>query len=123
MRHAIVSRAMPIAGTSVVLIAGLLQFTRWKSRHLSSCCGTNSDVLPAKPIGALRYGVRLGIRCIYSCANLMAILVVAGVMDLRVMALVTAAITAERIAGRGLRIARTTGAVIVAAGLVLAVRG
>jgi len=32
-------------------------------------------------------------------ANLMAILVVAGVMDLRVMALVTAAITAERIAG------------------------
>jgi len=99
MRQPMVSRAVPIAGTLVVLIAGLLQFTAWKSRHLASCRETNPDPLPPTPLQALHYGVRLGIRCVYCCGNLMAILVVAGVMDLRVMALVTVAVTAERVAG------------------------
>jgi hypothetical protein len=40
-------------------------------------------------------------------------------MDLRVMAVVTAAITAERVAPAGERIAHAIGAIIVGAGLVL----
>jgi predicted metal-binding membrane protein len=45
-----------------------------------------------------------------------------GVMDLRAMAVVTAAITAERLAPAGERIARSIGVVLVAAGLFLIVR-
>jgi predicted metal-binding membrane protein len=52
----------------------------------------------------------------------MAILLVAGVMDLRAMAVVTAAITAERIAPAGERVARAVGVVAVGVGLFLIVR-
>jgi predicted metal-binding membrane protein len=52
----------------------------------------------------------------------MTILLVAGVMDLRAMAVVMAAITAERLAPAGARVARATGAVAVGAGLLLIVR-
>jgi predicted metal-binding membrane protein len=45
-----------------------------------------------------------------------------GVMDLRAMAVVGAAITVERLAPAGHRIARATGIVVVAAGLILIVR-
>jgi hypothetical protein len=43
-------------------------------------------------------------------------------MDLRAMAVVTVAITAERVAPDGNRVARATGAIVVAAGLLLIAR-
>jgi predicted metal-binding membrane protein len=49
----------------------------------------------------------------------MAILLCLGVMDLRAMAVVTAAISAERLAPAGERVARAIGVVIVGAGLFL----
>jgi predicted metal-binding membrane protein len=49
-------------------------------------------------------------------------LLVIGVMDLRVMAAVTAAITVERVAPAGVRAARVTGTVVVGAGLFLIAR-
>jgi predicted metal-binding membrane protein len=52
----------------------------------------------------------------------MAILLVIGVMDLRAMAVVTAAITVERFARAGERVARAIGAVVVGAGLFLIAR-
>jgi predicted metal-binding membrane protein len=53
----------------------------------------------------------------------MAILLGLGVMDLRAMAVVAAAITVEHLAPAGQRVARTIGAVIVGVGLVLIARG
>jgi predicted metal-binding membrane protein len=44
------------------------------------------------------------------------------VMDIRAMAVVAAAITAERLAPAGDRVARATGAVVVGAGLILIAR-
>jgi predicted metal-binding membrane protein len=52
----------------------------------------------------------------------MVILLVIGVMDVRAMAVVTAAITVERLLPAGERIARATGTVVVAAGVLLIVR-
>jgi predicted metal-binding membrane protein len=49
----------------------------------------------------------------------MTLLLVIGVMDLRAMAVVTAAITVERLAPAGERIARGIGAVVVGTGLFL----
>jgi predicted metal-binding membrane protein len=48
----------------------------------------------------------------------MAILLVFGMMDLRAMAVVTAAITLERVAPSGARVARVTGALALVAGVV-----
>jgi predicted metal-binding membrane protein len=50
------------------------------------------------------------------------ILLVTGVMDFRAMAIVSAAITVERLAPAGERVARGIGAVVVGAGLFLIAR-
>jgi len=50
------------------------------------------------------------------------ILLVIGIMDLRAMAVVTAAITIERLAPGGERVARAIGAVCAGAGVVLLAR-
>ena len=52
----------------------------------------------------------------------MVILLVVGVMDLRAMAVVTAAITIERLVPAGERVARAIGVIVVGAGLVMIVR-
>ncbi|OIR18372.1 hypothetical protein GALL_17000 [mine drainage metagenome] len=124
MQQPALARAVPMAVGVVVLIAGALQFTEWKMRHLAccreqpgSCCA-----LPADAGTAWRYGLRLGLHCSLCCAGLNAILLVVGVMDLRVMAVVAAAITVERRAPAGTRTARAIGAVAVGAGLFLIAR-
>jgi predicted metal-binding membrane protein len=124
MRQPSVARSVPVAVGVVVLLSGLLQLTRWKARHLACCRDMpgRGRGLPAGAGTAWRHGVRLGIHCAYCCAGLMAILLVVGIMDLRAMAVVTAAITVERLAPAGERVARATGAVVVVAGLVLIAR-
>ena len=118
------ARAAPIAVAVVVLIAGALQFTAWKAHHLACCHeapGSNL-ALPADAATAWRHGLRLGRHCAACCAGLMAILLAIGVMDLRAMAAVTAAITAERLAPGGERVARAIGGAAVGAGLLLIAR-
>ena len=121
MQQPALARAVPIAVGAIVLMAGLLQLTQWKVRQLACCrhaigCGRT---LPATAGTAWRHGLRLGLRCSYCCASLTAVLLVIGVMDLRAMAVVTAAITLERLAPAGARVARIIGFVVVAAGVLL----
>jgi predicted metal-binding membrane protein len=52
----------------------------------------------------------------------MTILLVIGIMDLRAMAVVTVAITAERLAPAGERVARAIGVVVIGAGVFMIVR-
>lgn len=115
------ARAVPLAAGVVMLIAGALQFTSWKARQLACCRGTpgRSRTLSADGGTAWRHGLRLGLHCNSCCAPLTAVLLVIGVMDLRAMAAVTAAITAERLAPAGARIARIIGAIVAGAGLIL----
>ena len=118
-----VARDVPIAVGVVVLIGGALQFTAWKAHHLRCCRAVPGH--GARPLGAataLTTGVRLGVHCVQSCAGLMAILLAVGVMDLRAMAVVTAAITLERLAPAGERVARAIGGVTVAAAVFLIAR-
>lgn len=115
------TQAVPLAAGLVVLFAGALQFTAWKARHLA-CCRKAPEpglMLQAGMGAAWRYGLRLGLHCSTSSAGLTAILLVMGMMDLRVMAVVTAAITAERLAPNGAQIARLTGAIAIGTGLLL----
>jgi predicted metal-binding membrane protein len=124
MQRPALARAVPIAVGVVVLLAGALQFTAWKAGHLACCrdAAGRGRMLPADARTAWRHGLRLGLQCSFCCADLTAILLVAGVMDLRVMAVVTAAITAERLAPAGERVARAIGVGVVGTGLVLIVR-
>jgi predicted metal-binding membrane protein len=116
--------AVPIAIGAIVVIAGALQFTAWKAHHLACCREkpAHDHVLSPDASTAWLYGLRLGLHCCHCCAGLTAILLVIGVMDLRAMTVVAAAITAERLAPAGERVARVIGAATVGAGLLLIVR-
>jgi predicted metal-binding membrane protein len=124
MQQPSLARAVPVAVGVVVLIAGFLQFTALKARDLACCREVpgRGGTLPADARAAWRYGLRLGVHCTRCCAGLMAILLVIGVMDLRAMAVVSTAITVERLAPAGERVARAIGAVVVGAGLFLIAR-
>lgn len=116
------ARAAPMASGMVVLAAGALQFCPWKAHHLACCRLTPRRRLPADAGAALRHGLRLGWHCCQSCAGLTAILLVVGVMELRAMAVVAAAVSVERLAPAGQRIAQAVGLVIVGGGLLLLAR-
>lgn len=115
------ARAVSIAVGVLIMIAGVLQFTAWKRRHLMHCRKEPEwgRTLRADARTAWRHGLRLGLHCSYSCAGLMAILLVSGVMDLRAMAVVTAAITIERLAPSGEKVAQAIGAIAIGAGVLM----
>ena len=115
------SRMVPLAAAVVVVIAGAFQFTPWKTNHLACCRHTleRRCMLRVDGAAAWQQGLRLGINCCCCCAGLMTILLVLGVMDLRTMAFVTVAITAERLAPAGDIVARVIGAVVIGMGLFL----
>src|SRR4029453_9400926 len=101
-----------------------LQFTAFKAHHLACCreAPGRGRTLPPNASTAWRHGLRLGLHCSCCSAGLTGILLVVGVMDLRVMAVVTAVIPVERIAPAGERVARSIGGVVVGAGLFLIAR-
>jgi predicted metal-binding membrane protein len=118
----VMGRAVPSAVGVVVLIAGAFQFSAWKTRQLADCRERLCTPLRADAGAAWRHGLRLGFLCSRCCINLMVILLAIGVMDLRAMVGVTAAIALERLAPAGALVARAIGTVVVAAGLLLIVR-
>jgi predicted metal-binding membrane protein len=124
MQQPALGRVVPIAVGLIVVMAGALQFTKWKAHHLACCryLPGRGVTLPAEAGTAWRHGLRLGLHCIQCCAGLITMLLAIGVMDLRAMAVVAAAITIERLAPAGERVARAIGAVFVAAGLFLIVQ-
>jgi len=124
MRMPGLARAVPAATGIVLVLAGSLQLTAWKARRLDACRNSPACCRPVSPhpLGAVRAGLRAGLQCALCCAPPMAVLLVAGVMDLAVMAGVTTAITLERTVPAALLAARACGLVIVAAGAAVLVR-
>jgi predicted metal-binding membrane protein len=129
MQEPLLARATPVTAGVIVVIAGLLQFTAWKVHHLACCRkapghgqALNVQALPTNAGAALQHGLRLGLHCAAGSAGLTAMLLVLGMMDLRVMAVVTAAITAERLLPDRAQIAPAIGAAIIAAGMLLIAR-
>lgn len=117
------SGAMPVVGGAVVLLAGVAQFSGWKQRHLAWCTAAfTPDDCVVRVLDAWRSGVRLGLHCNAACANLTAVLLVFGLMDLRAMLLVTAAITAERLAPCAAQARKGVGIALVGVGAGLLVQ-
>jgi predicted metal-binding membrane protein len=123
MQHPMLSRSVPSLAALCVLIAGALQFTRWKAHHLACCRLAPSPQTIATDLPtAWRQGLSLGFHCILCCLNLTAILLVLGIMDIRAMVIVTAAITVERLAPAGAMVTRIIGASAVCFGTTLLLR-
>jgi predicted metal-binding membrane protein len=121
MQDPLLARGIPLAAGVAILIAGAIQFSAWKARHLA-CCQTvplRTHILQARAGTAWRHGLRLGVHCCNCCAGPTTILLVVGVMNLWAMTIVTMAITLERLAPARAHAARAIGVVFVGAGLIL----
>ncbi|HEY6441820.1 MAG TPA: DUF2182 domain-containing protein [Candidatus Acidoferrales bacterium] len=124
MSQPALARAVPIIAGALVLIAGLVQFTTWKAHHLAACreaLGCDRTLVADAGL-ALRHGLYLGLKCSYCCFNLTMILLVVGFMDVRAMAVITAAITAERLVPASHRVERVIGALAVGTSVFLIAR-
>jgi predicted metal-binding membrane protein len=132
MREPAAARAAPVAGGVLVLIAGLLQFTSWKLRHLACCrqlpvptAAANADAavgVVASILAACRHGLRLGFHCVHCCLGLTFSLLSIGMMNLPAMVMVAVALAAERLAPAGERVARRIGVIVISLGLLLIAR-
>jgi predicted metal-binding membrane protein len=113
MRAPDLARSIPAATTAALFLAGVVQMTPWKSRHLACC---RAITMPDAPDvrSAWNDGIRLGMHCVLCCSGLILVLLVLGVMNLAVMLFVSAAITIERLAPRPALVARAIGIAIIA---------
>ena len=117
------SSSLALEAPVIVLSAGAVQLSRWKARQLARCRQVCVPTLASSTvISAWYHGCRFGVDCALSCAAPMAILLIAGLMNVPMMIMITAVITAERVMPAGARIARLTGAIALAAGTIMCLR-
>jgi predicted metal-binding membrane protein len=120
MRWERAASVAPVAAGALLMGAGWVQLTDWKARLLRRCRrlpGCTSGFPDAWT--ALGHGVRLGLICVPCCAGFTLTLLVLGVMDIRVMGLVAAAITLERMVPWPVQVARVSGGLIIGIGLLM----
>jgi len=109
MRSSTLSLVVPIIDAGAIIAAGAYQFTTWKTQQLA-CCNQTEGPVDAAPGKVFKHGLRLGLYCCGCCMNLTIILLVAGMMNLKVMAVITVAITAERFYSNNKKIVYGIGA-------------
>jgi len=119
------ARSIPLITGAVLLFAGGLQLTEWKARQLCRCRDEANCVSVLSPDArtAWHHGLRLGMHCLLCCLGLMMALLVTGVTNLGAMAIITAAITLERLAPSPTLVARTAGVVMITAGVFVIAQG
>jgi predicted metal-binding membrane protein len=107
------SRAL---GGVLLLAAGVFQWTPWKNACLMHCRSPLGFIITEwreGVSGAFQMGLRHGVYCIGCCWLLMAVLFVAGVMNLWWVAAISVFVLIEKVATVGPWTARSIGALLV----------
>jgi amidase len=113
--------AAPVGG-ALLVAAGLLQFTPFKSACLRHCRNPLTYLMGRwndGPPNGFRIGVTHGAFCVGCCWALMAAAFALGVMNLWWMAALTAIVTIEQVAPGGDRLGRAFGALLAAGGVTM----
>jgi predicted metal-binding membrane protein len=124
MHSAAFSRAVPVLSGATLVLSGCIQFTPWKRAGLCrcrdplACCGSTTSDLQS----GWRFGLRLGKSCVICCSGLMLVLMVLGVMDLAVMAIVSVVIALEKLLPKPEPLVRLSGLAAIAVGLFMLLR-
>jgi predicted metal-binding membrane protein len=118
---------VPRLGGAVLAVAGAYQFTRWKATCLNAC-RSPLTFLATHDFGSgwqgtLRAGISHGAYCLGCCWALMAVLFVVGVMNLAFVAALAVFVLLEKTGPAGVAVARIGGALLIAAGVLMLVRG
>ena len=115
----------PAVGATLLLIAGVYQLTPLKQACLSTCQSPLGFLMSrwrSGLAGAFRMGLEHGALCVGCCWALMLLLFVGGVMNLAVIAALTALVAFEKLTPFGARGARISGILLIAAALWMLVR-
>jgi len=110
----------PVLGGVLLLAAGIYQWTPLKHVCLSKCRSPLGFVLNEwreGRWGALLMGLKHGVYCTGCCWFLMALLLVAGVMNLLGVAAIAGFVLLEKVAPGGERLGRVAGVVLVGWGV------
>jgi predicted metal-binding membrane protein len=113
-----------LVGAGILLLAGIYQLTPFKAATLTHCRNPAQALQKtwrAGRLGALHMGWAEGLCCIGCCWALMLVLFVGGVMSLTAIALLTLAVAIEKLAPKGVLLARLGGVGLIGWGLWLLV--
>jgi predicted metal-binding membrane protein len=128
-KAALLSPAMtatsPFLSGGLLIAAGIFQWTPLKRGCLKGCRSPLSFLMSEWRdgwAGAFIMGLRHGSYCVGCCWVLMALLFVAGVMNLLWVAVIALFVMAEKTLPRGELLGRVTGVVLMAAGVGLLAR-
>jgi predicted metal-binding membrane protein len=112
----------PVLGGTLLLIAGIYQWTPLKQACLSKCRSPLGFVLNEwreGRWGAFVMGLKHGSYCTGCCWSVMALLFVAGVMNLVWVAAIAGFVLLEKVAPGGRRMGQAAGVLMVAGGVVV----
>jgi predicted metal-binding membrane protein len=110
---------------AILIITGVYQFLPWKNACLSHCRSPLTFLTHHWREGlggAVRMGFLHGLFCVGCCWALMALLFVAGVMNLLWVAAIAAFVFVEKLSQRGLLLGRVAGVLLVLWGTYIFVR-
>lgn len=113
----------PLVGATLLLLAGVYQFTPLKLACLRTCQSPLGFLMSRWRdglSGAFRMGLQHGAYCVGCCWALMLLLFVGGVMNLAVIAALTAFVAFEKLAPFGVHGARISGMLLIVAGFWIA---
>jgi predicted metal-binding membrane protein len=111
--------SMPHAGAVLLAVAGIYQFTPLKGACLTTCQSPMAFLARSwrsGSWGAFRMGAEHGVYCVGCCWALMLLLFVGGVMNLTVIAALTAFVAFEKFSPFGIHTARVSGVLLVGLG-------
>jgi predicted metal-binding membrane protein len=114
-----------VAG-ALLIVAGVFQFTPWKTACLTRCANPLTLLLTSwreGTPGAIQMGLHHGLFCLGCCWALMLLLFVLGVMNVTWIAALTIYVLVEKLLGRNVWFGRVAGGALCAWGIVLFVRG
>ncbi len=109
-----------LLGGGLLIAAGAYQWTPWKRACLIHCRSPLHFFMSewhSGALGALRMGFRHGVYCVGCCWALMAVLFVAGVMNLLWVAAIAALVLIEKTVPGGELIGRIAGIVLIFVGV------
>lgn len=124
-RAAVLTNALtvaPVLGAVILGAAGIYQFTPWKSvclRHCQSPVAFFMTRWRDGAAGAFRMGLQHGASCVGCCWMLMALLFVAGVMNLVWVASITIFVLLEKLIPYPRAVSLTAGCALIAAGVIV----
>jgi predicted metal-binding membrane protein len=106
----------PMLGGVLLIGAGIFQFTKLKNSCLSRCQSPLNFLITSwreGKLGALVMGLKHGLHCTGCCWILMALLFVAGVMNIWWIAILTAFVLLEKVLPRAQYFTRVSGVALI----------